>query len=142
MNTNVCSEEKVFSTLERIQRWYQKDGLFFVTEDRDWLVILQWLQDHELFKTNSERPPFAEFAKWVSDNVPLYLTDCSRPAMSVAYKALNGARYPWKNTQMNPSILVRWRVMYRILDKLWEDVSSTRSLHENTCSLHETPFSE
>ena len=97
---------------------------------------------HELFKKNPERPPFAEFAHWVDANVSLYLTDCSRPAMSVAYKALNGARYPWKNTQMSPNILFRWRAMYQILNKLWEEVSSTRSLPEKARSLHETASDE
>ena len=142
MKKEKCSTSDVVEVLTRVQRRHRADGAFLVWEDRDWLVVLQWMQDYGLFKINPERPPFAEFAHWVDANVSLYLTECSRPAMSVAYKALNGARYPWKNTQMSPNILFRWRAMYQILNKLWEEVSSTRSLPEKARSLHETASDE
>lgn len=124
--------ERIILVIERVQRMYKKDGLFYVTEDRDWLVVMQWMQDHGLFQSNPERPPMAKFAHWVDEHVTCYLTSCNRPAMSIAFQALEGARYPWKGTQMSENILVRWRKLYLLLNKIWEESSASCSLHENT----------
>ena len=124
------STEEVIKVLTRVQKMYRTVvdengekgyyGLLF-WEERDWLVVLQWMQTHGLFKTNKIRPPFAEFVQWIETNhVPQIIAICEVAAMSVAFRTIGGAHYPWNNAQMGENILDRWRELYETMDTLWE----------------------
>ena len=117
--------ETLRGILESVQRMRREENgltIFLVWDEKDWLVIMQCLQDHGLFKSNPKRPPLKAFEEWVRENqVPQLLTFCDAEEMSLASENLNGARYPWKGVTWKPSILVRWRALYRILsNKLME----------------------
>ncbi len=141
MTINNFSHAQVTELLTRAQRMvrYRKDDNgnkvaygFLLWEDRDWLVVLQWLQDNGLFVTNPKRPPIAKFVKWIEETqVPQLLSSCQTESITLANNALNGARYPWNETRMKPHILVRWRALYQNLDKLWTDISTSEQHGEN-----------
>ena len=110
--------ETLTEVLTRIQRmhteWYT-----LVTEDWDWLVVLQCMQDHNLFKSNPQRPPLSAFVRWMrTQNVPQVLAHCSMRKMSYANNMINGMRYPWAGVTWEPYVLKRWRVLYRTLSKM------------------------
>ena len=75
------TDEALREVLHKVQ-WMRKIvktdiKVFLVTEDWDWLVIMQCLQDHGLFKLNPKRPPLKAFEEWVRENkVPQLLTIC------------------------------------------------------------------
>lgn len=123
-NKNMTTKEKdeaLRSVLRRVQRmWIEKKGLtiFLVSDDADWLVIMQCLQDHGLFASGKKRPPLKAFVKWVQENqIAQLLTICDDYYLSMASRKLHGARYPWDNVEWNPHVLVRWRKLYKILDQ-------------------------
>ena len=114
-------DEQVREVLIRVQRMrkvVQQDmKVFLVSEDWDWLVIMQCMQDHGLVAQNTVRPPFSAFETWM-DCMPQYLSACNARKMGYAYNMLSGARYPWKEVDWYPYVLRRWRSLYRILDKM------------------------
>ena len=126
MKKNECSDEQVIEVLTRVQRirMYDKGkdksiNWFLVSEDRDWVIIMQWMQDNDVFWSRPERPPFKEFADWMeSIQVPQLLTECNAVTLSRAYCKLGGERYPWKSASVQKHILFRWRVLYQMLDKM------------------------
>ena len=84
-----------------------------MSDHADWLVVLQWMQDHHFFKSNPKRPPFREFIQWLQDHqVPQTLAHYDMRAMSYAHNKIGGARYPWTEVQWQPAVLKRWRVLY------------------------------
>ena len=110
--------------LTRIQLCYIPDSTFLMVEDWDWLVVLQCLQDHNQFKSHPQRPPLSDFETWLNDNhIPQLLAHCSVYQMSKASRKLCGDRYPWSNTKWNPRTLVRWRVLYRHLERLLKQLT-------------------
>lgn len=118
--------------LTRIQICYIPDSIFLVTEDWDWFVVLQCLQDHHLFKSNPKRPPIKAFVQWLNDNgVPQLRTHFNPYQLSLASRQLRDDRFPWSNTACNPSILRRWRVLYNqfsnMLQPLQPDYHSTQN---------------
>jgi len=114
--------EALRSVLCRIQKMRKVENgltIFLVWDEKDWLVIMQCLQDHGLFKSNPKRPPLKAFAEWVQENhVPQLLAECNADEMSLASENLKGERYPWKGVTWKPSILVRWRALYAKLSKM------------------------
>ena len=112
--------ETLRSVLCRIQKMHKTKNdltIYLVCDDSDWLVIMQCLQDHGLFRQSS-RPPLKEFVGWMaSAQIPQYLTICEPYYMSMASRELKGARYPWRGVTWNPRMLVRWRALYQILDR-------------------------
>ena len=63
------------SALTRIQLCYIPDSTFLMVEDWDWLVVLQCLQDHNLFKSHPQRPPLSDFETWLNDSHIPHLSD-------------------------------------------------------------------
>lgn len=125
-----CKTESITEVLTRIQRMHAPASdpyyLYLLVEhDWDWLVVLQCMQDNGLFKSNPERPPFAEFARWMEEqHVPCFIARCKARKMSDANKLINGARYPWNDVDWNPHVLNRWRDLYYNLDKLLKAISN------------------
>lgn len=105
--------------LTRIQLCYIPDSIFLVTEDWDWFVVLQCLQDHHFFKSNPKRPPIKAFVQWLNDNgVPQLRTHFDPYQLSIVSRRLHDERFPWNDADWNPSILRRWRVLYVQLSKI------------------------
>ncbi len=117
------------SVLGSIQRMRKvKNGLtiFLVSDDSDWLVIMQCLQDHGLFKYPKKRPPLTAFEKWVREtNMPQTLTICNAYDMSMASRELRGVRYPWNGVAFEQEMLPRWRALYQILDKRLSEIEQS-----------------
>ncbi len=118
--------------LTRIQICYTPDSIFLITEDWDWFVVLQCLQDHHLFKSNPKRPPIKAFVQWLNDNgVPQLRTHFNPYQLSLVSRQLHDARYPWNGTAWDASILRRWRVLYNqlsnMLQPLQPDYHSTQN---------------
>ena len=130
-NTTAASgtPETLDHVLERIQHMYILERFILVWEDWDWLVVLQCMQDHHLFKANPKRPPFTAFEQWLErNNVPQLLAHCSERNMRYVNKKIRGARYPWKDVAWEPHVLKRWRVLYRTLDKMFIELQDTYSV--------------
>ena len=53
-------DDILVAILTRIQRMHVPDRYFLMWEHWDWLVVLQCMQDHNLFKSNPKRPPLAQ----------------------------------------------------------------------------------
>jgi len=120
------NSETLDHVLERIQHMYIPERFYLVWEDWDWLVVLQCMQDHQLFKANPKRPPFTEFEQWLEqNNVPQLLAHCSERNLRYVNKKIRGARYPWKDVVWEPHVLRRWRVLYRTLDKMFIELQDT-----------------
>ena len=116
--------ESLEQLLERVQRIYIPDYDFLICEDWDWLVVLQWMQDHGLYKSNPQRPPLGAFVRWVHEHhIPLYLTRCSMREMSKANTGIRNARYPWTGVAWEPYVLTRWRLLYRQLEKMCAEIA-------------------
>jgi len=114
-------DELLVAILTRIQRMHvpKFDDCVLMVEDWDWLVVLQCLQDHGLFKSNPKRPPLSAFAAWVNQhNIQQRLAHCSVREMSTANTGIRNARYPWTGITWEPNVLVRWRLLYRTLDTM------------------------
>lgn len=120
-------EQILVAILSRIQRMHV--GLYtLMSEHWDWLVVLQCLQDHNLFKSNPKRPPLAAFDQWLrQQNIPQLLAHCSVYEMSLANRNIRNARYPWANVTWEPYVLQRWRVLYRTLSKLLTEMEGNIS---------------
>lgn len=111
--------ETLEQVLERIQRMYIPNYTVLMGEDWDWLVVLQCMQDHGLFKTNPQRPPLSAFVRWMhAHGVKEELAHCSMRKMSYANNMINGARYPWTDVTWEPYVLQRWRILYDKLSHL------------------------
>ena len=125
--------ETLTEVLERIQRMWVRDQFILMGEDWDWLVVLQCLQDHHLFKSNLQRPPLSAFVKWMHAlDVKEELAHCSMRKMSYANNMINGARYPWTGVKWEPYVLQRWRVLYDTLNRLLYEMEA----HTTTNSMN------
>ena len=121
--------ETLDHVLERIQRMYIPERFILVWEDWDWIVVLQCMQEHHLFRANPKRPPLAAFERWLRENnVPQYLSHCSVRNLTYVNNKIAGARYPWTDVVWEPYVLRRWRVLYRTLDKMLREVEDTGSV--------------
>lgn len=127
VNRVEISDEQLREVLHRLQwmRKIVKDDIkvFLVTEDWDWLVIMECLQDHGMFKVTPERMPYADFEAWMQQ-MPQYLSECSAIKLARAGRTLHYARYPWKGVDWNPHVLVRWRALYRIMSRLLDELDT------------------
>ncbi len=123
--TPVTQDQFLVAILTRTQRMCA--GFYtLMTEHWDWLVVLQCMQDHHLFKENPKRPPFTAFEQWLEQNkVPQLLAHCSERNLRYVNKKIRGARYPWKDVAWEPHVLKRWRVLYRTLDKMLIELQDT-----------------
>ena len=116
--------ETLDQVLERIQRMYIPERFILVWEDWDWIVVLQCMQDHGLFKSNPKRPPLGAFIHWLEKhNIPQYRTHASVYEMSLANRSIRNARYPWADVVWEPHVLRRWRILYRHLSKMLLEIS-------------------
>ena len=115
---------EVLHHLQRMRKIVKEDiKVFLVTEDWDWLVIMECLQDHGMFKVTPERMPYADFEIWMRQ-MPQYLSECSAIKLARAGRTLHYARYPWNDVDWNPHVLVRWRALYRILSRQLEELNT------------------
>lgn len=129
-------DELLVALLCSIQR-FQLNLNGFMFDAWDWLVALQWMQDHHLFKSNPKRPPFAAFKLWLkAHNVPQLHEQCSVRTLTYANKMIAGARYPWSNTAWTPSIVRRWGVMYRLMNLFWDKLSRHNDMLRKHSSEH------
>ena len=116
---------EVLHHLQRMRKIVKEDiKVFLVTEDWDWLVIMECLQDHGMFKSCPERMPFTDFETWMQQ-MPQYLSECHARNMGRVYNKLSGARYPWKGVEWYPCVLRRWRALYQILDKMLSELEDS-----------------
>ena len=121
--------ETLTEVLERIQHMRVKRACLalpcpLMIEDWDWLVVLQCLQDHNLFKSNPQRPPFKEFVAWLTENnVPQVQARMDVRSMSYAHTKIKGTRYPWTDVTWQKPILKRWRMLYKQLSIRLESLS-------------------
>jgi len=121
--------ESLEEVLTRMQRMWVRDRFYLMCEDWDWLVVLQCMQDHRLFKSNPQRPPFAAFSKWLTEhNIPQHLAHCSVRTMSYANNMIDGARYPWTGVEWQPHVLKRWKILYRHLSCRLEKASDNKDI--------------
>ncbi len=96
-----------------------------MSEHWDWLVVLQCLQDHNLFKSNPKQPPLTEFVAWLDgQQVPQMLAHASVRTMSYANNHIHGARYPWNDITWNRNVIERWKKLYETLDFLLHDTGN------------------
>jgi len=117
--------ETLEQVLTRIQRMWIPDRYILMSEHWDWLVVLQCMQDNDLFTIHPQRMPLTEFTTWLRiHNVPQMLAKCTKRTMSYANDAINGARYPWDDVKWNPYVLERWRILYRTLDNMLQNMSN------------------
>ena len=111
--------ETITEVLTRIQLRRVPDRYWLVCEEWDWLAIMQCLQDNGWFKTNPRRPPFAAFERWLQDmNIPVIGAPYSAYEMSLAYRRIEGAHYPWTEVTVDPGMIRRWRILYKDLAQL------------------------
>ena len=116
-------DDYLVAILTRIQRMHVPDRYFLMCEHWDWLVVLQCLQDHNLFKSNPKRPPLAAFDKWLHDHdVPQLLAHCSVYEMSLASRRIRNARYPWADVTWEPYVVDRWHMLYRTLSQMLSEI--------------------
>ena len=122
--------ESLTDVLARIQGMHT-EYYTLMSEHWDWLVVLQCMQDHGLFKSNKKRPPFAAFEQWLSQqHVPQHIAHCSVRNLTYANKMIAGARYPWTNVAWEPHVLKRWRVTYAALAKMLTQFQDTKQCPE------------
>ena len=115
--------ESLEQVLEHIQRMYIIGRNHLICEDWDWLVVLQCMQDNNLFKSNPKRPPLSAFVIWLREHqIPQYRAKYSMREMSLANTGIRSARYPWVDVTWEPNVLSRWRVLYRHLDMMLKDI--------------------
>ena len=128
------TREQVLRVLNRMQRrainikpWLGFDArIWLVCEDWDWLAVMQWLQDNGLVKQNPVRPPLKAFAEWLRENsVPQQHAHYSAYELSLAYRRIGGARYPWTEVKHDLGMIRRWRILYNDLTKLLLEESAT-----------------
>lgn len=124
-------EELLVAVLDCIQtrktEWY-----ILMADHYDWLVVMQCLQDNHLFPTNAQRQPFSAFEKWIREkNVHQRLAKCSMRNISYANNKIRGARYPWADVAWEPAVLRRWRVLYRTLNSMLQEVVSNDPSYHN-----------
>ena len=131
-NQNESVQSRTYATvlevLEVIQRMYIPDYNFLMCEDWDWLIVLQCMQAHGLFKSNPKRPPLKDFVEWLrSNNVPQYLAQYSVYEMSLASRHIREVRFPWAGVMWEPYVLKRWRHLYRQLDRMFTNLEENKS---------------
>ena len=112
------------SSVINIKPWIGFDALIWLfSESWDWIVVLQWLQNHGLFKENPHRPPFQAFEDWLQKNHVESRAPYDAHEMSLAHRRILGARYPWENMMVEPGLLNRWVSLYNELSKLMLEIS-------------------
>lgn len=117
--------------LERIQRMWIRDRFFLMTEDWDWIVVLQCMQDHGLFKSNPKRVPFGAFVTWLKEHkVPQYLTKYSVRNLRHVNKRIAGARHPWSEVTWDRNVPDRWRIIYANLERMFKEIQDTSRVAE------------
>lgn len=122
-------EETLREVLERIQSMRVKRESVslpcpLMQEKWDWLVVLQCMQDHNLFKSNPHRPPFKEFAAWLKENdMPQWRACMDVRSVSYAYTKIQGTRYPWDGVIWQVPVLKRWRMLYKQLSICLDSLS-------------------
>lgn len=122
--------ESLTEVLTRIQGMHT-EYYTLMSEHWDWLVVLQCLQDHNLFKHNPKRPPFAAFEQWLrKQNIPQYIAHCSVRNLTYANNKIAGARYPWTNVAWEPHVLKRWRITYATLAQMLTQFQDTNQCSE------------
>ena len=120
---SATQDQKLVALLTSVQR-ISVNLYGFMDESWDWLVALQWMQDHGMFKNNPKRPSFAAFKNWLHENnVPQRKEKCSLRSLTHVNQKIAGARFPWKGVMWEPNVLPRWRVMYRLMDRIWLTLS-------------------
>ena len=124
INHPATQNEQLVAILTRIQGM-QTEWYILMTEHWDWLVVLQCLQDRQLFRQNPQRMPLTEFETWIrQNNVPQQLAKCTKRTMSYANDAIHGARYPWTEIGWNKHVLKRWQILYRTLDSMLQNMTN------------------
>lgn len=111
--------------LTRIQNMYvcKPHRYVLMAEHWDWLVVLQCLQDNNLFKSNPKQPPLTEFVEWLQTHrVPQMIAIASVRTMSYANNMIAGARYPWNEVTWNIYVIKRWKILYKTLDNMLHDM--------------------
>lgn len=122
---SATQEQILVAILFRIQRMYVHDKYILMWEHWDWIVVLQCLQAHGLFKSNPKRPPFAKFIEWLnSHHVPQLLAHYSKRNLIYVNKQIKGKRYPWTDVKWEPNILPRWCKLYDTLDKMLNELQA------------------
>ena len=126
--------ESLDQVLERIQRrtYLPKDTRMkpnlMMQEDWDWLVVLQCMQDHQLFKNPPKRPPLKAFEQWVNEReLATHWCKCSADEMTIACRNIKGARYPWNEVMWELATLRRWRILYEAMSSLFADLQNQQS---------------
>ena len=122
-------DDVLVAVLTRIQhmRVPKFNHNFLMAEHWDWLVVLQCLQDHHMFKSNPKRPPLAAFEKWLRQHrIPQELAHCTMREMSFANAQICGERYPWTDVPWEPHVLVRWRILYRTLNAMLSELQQAQ----------------
>ena len=121
---HATQDDYLVAILTCIQRMPMPNFTLMV-EHWDWLVVLQCLQDHGMFKSNPTRPPFAAFEHWLKTHeVAQPIAHCSVRNLTYVNKKIAGARYPWTNVKWEPNVLKRWRILYLKLDQMLAELQT------------------
>jgi len=112
----------------------QKEALFsLMSEDEDWLVVMQTLIEQGFLYAPEHRPPFSSFLSFVSKhNVRTYLTDLpSVSTLSRLNSKLQGATYPWETVTDSSVVdmLPRWRMLHDILVDSLQSTCNEKTIH-------------
>ena len=122
---SATQEQILVAILIRIQHMYVRDQYVLMTEHWDWIVVLQCMQSHNLFKSNPKRPPFAAFEAWLTEhNVQQVLAHCSKRNLTYVNQKIDGKHYPWTDVQWEQPVLRRWRKLYETLDKMFNELQT------------------
>ena len=122
-DVTATQDDVLVAILTRIQRMRVPDRYILMSEHWDWLVVLQCLQDNNLFKLTPKQPPLSPFIDWLeAHHVPQILAHASVRVMSYANNSINGARYPWTDVTWNRYVIERWRKLYETLDSMLYDM--------------------
>lgn len=128
--SNDSEKEQVLQVLNKVQTraisikpWCKEmEGeIRLLSEEGDWLVLLQWLQDKGFVQINPVRPPFMAFERWLRENeVTVFHIPYSAYRMSLAHRLVDGARYPWTTfkRQGYMGMIKRWCFLYEDLSRL------------------------
>ena len=137
-DTKPATQDELLVALLYCTQRLQVNLYGFMVEPWDWLVALQWMQDNAQFKSNPKRPPFAAFNLWLKNNkVPQLHEQCSVRNLTYVNKKIAGARYPWTEVMWEPSVLRRWRVMYRLMGMIWNALLEHNEVLRNKALKHD-----
>ena len=121
---SATQDQQLVALVTSVQKLSCNDRFVFMAESWDWIVALQWMQDHGMFKTNLTRPPFSAFKAWLHHhNVPQTRTCCSLRSLTHVNQKIAGAHFPWRDIHWESNVLQRWRVMYQLMDRIWSTLT-------------------